>query len=80
GIGPTYARRLNEAGVQTLADLARQTPERIREIVKLKRWQGGEPEGWIEEARALTVMLNDEAHEPAVADSQPATYQSQTAQ
>lgn len=32
------------------------------------------------QAQALTVMLNDEAHEPAIADSQPATCHSQTAQ
>jgi predicted flap endonuclease-1-like 5' DNA nuclease len=35
GIGPTYARRLREAGVKTFADLSNQAPERLRGITGL---------------------------------------------
>ncbi|MEZ4518422.1 MAG: hypothetical protein R3C44_16910 [Chloroflexota bacterium] len=30
GIGPTYAQRLNAAGIYTYADLAAQTPDHVR--------------------------------------------------
>ena len=80
GIGPAYARRLNEAGIHTLNDLARQSPERLREIVELKKWQAVEPEEWIDEALALGIKLDGEAVQPATADSQPATSPSQNAQ
>lgn len=55
GIGSTYARRLREAGIRTLSDLAQQTPEQVRQIVGLKAWQGGDPAQWIAEARALVA-------------------------
>lgn len=51
GIGPVYEKRLNAAGVQTFAELAALTPERIRSIIKPESWQLFEPEKWIEEAR-----------------------------
>lgn len=80
GIGPAYARRLNEAGIHTLNDLARQSPERLREIVELKKWQAVEPKEWIDEAQALAIKLDGEGFQPATADSQPAIYPSQSAQ
>ena len=49
GIGPTYARRLQEGGIDTFAELARQTPARVVEI------SGARSEGiaasWINEAQ-----------------------------
>lgn len=80
GIGPTYARRLNEAGIHSLNDLARQSPERLREIVELKKWQAADLEEWIDEAQALSVRLDGEGAQPATADSPPATDPSQNAQ
>ena len=59
GIGPTYANRLREAGIETLADLVEQPPERLAEIVGLKTWQGGKPEEWIVEARRLAGEIDD---------------------
>jgi chromosome segregation ATPase len=53
GIGPTYARRLSEMGIFTFNDLARQAPERLAEIVKLRPWQNHDPERWIAEAQQL---------------------------
>lgn len=53
GIGPAFARRLNEAGIHTFADLAAQSPERITEIISPKNWQAIDPEGWIAQAGQL---------------------------
>ncbi|MGQ4810251.1 hypothetical protein NKDENANG_03702 [Candidatus Entotheonellaceae bacterium PAL068K] len=54
GITPRVARRLNQAGILTYADLARQAPERLRTLIS-----SGEPgdmpvHDWIVQARALT--------------------------
>jgi len=51
GIGPTYARRLSEAGYTHYADLAQATPEALREITKAPPM--ADPEAWIEQARGL---------------------------
>jgi predicted flap endonuclease-1-like 5' DNA nuclease len=51
GIGPVFARRLNEAGIYTFAELAELTPERVHDIVHTEEWQKIEPEAWISEAR-----------------------------
>jgi len=59
GIGPTYARRLRDAGVHTIADLAGQTAERLAEIVLLKAWQNADPSAWIAEAQARLETLKD---------------------
>lgn len=59
GIGPTYARRLHEAGIQNLADLAGQTPERVAEIVGLKTWQRADPQNWIDEAKELAAAFEN---------------------
>jgi predicted flap endonuclease-1-like 5' DNA nuclease len=60
GIGPTYARRLHEAGVRSLADLAEQTAERVGEIVGLKTWQRADPQAWIDEAKELAAAFEDD--------------------
>jgi len=54
GIGPAYARRLNEAGITTYAQLSALTPEQVREMAQLGEWQG-EPGEWIEQAWDLAV-------------------------
>jgi predicted flap endonuclease-1-like 5' DNA nuclease len=49
GIGPTYARRLQEAGIQTFADLAGATPS---DIIQITGARGEETvRGWIDEAQ-----------------------------
>ena len=53
GIGPTYAKRFNQAGVYSFADLAALTPEEARRIVQVKEWQKIEPEVWLAEAKRL---------------------------
>jgi predicted flap endonuclease-1-like 5' DNA nuclease len=80
GIGSTYARRLREAGVRTLNDLAGQTPERLAEIVGLKAWQGGDPARWIAEARALVAEPATPAAPPATDPPSPAIRPSQSDQ
>lgn len=59
GIGPAYARRLNEAGVNSLADLAKCTSEQITEILQPQKWQNIQPHEWIEEAQALTIRIGN---------------------
>lgn len=59
GIGPTYARRLKDAGIVTVADLARQTPERLREILRLKTSSLADPTAWIAEAQALAPTFDE---------------------
>lgn len=52
GIGPTFARRLNEAGIYSFAALAAATPEQVKEITKVANWQA-DPVDWIVAARQL---------------------------
>ncbi|MEM7333234.1 MAG: helix-hairpin-helix domain-containing protein [Chloroflexota bacterium] len=56
GIGPTYAKRLNEAGINSFTDLSNQDPLRLKEIVQLKSWQNHDPTDWIEEALRLNQL------------------------
>jgi len=51
GIGPAFQKRLYDAGVCTFAQLAQQTPERLRQIVRANNKQRSKPEAWIAEAR-----------------------------
>ena len=50
GIGPSYARRLNEAGIVMFTQLADADAEELVEITGVSRWN---PEDWIEQARQL---------------------------
>lgn len=54
GIGPTFARRLQEAGITTFGRLAELTPEVVKELARLSDWQA-DPAGWIAQARARTA-------------------------
>ncbi len=58
GIGPTYARRLNEFGIQSFADLADCNPEQVASIIKKKNWQAVDIQNWIDEAKALAATLD----------------------
>ena len=53
GIGPVFAKKLNNAGIFTFAELAAEDPQRIREIINPQDWQKIEPEEWIDEARQI---------------------------
>lgn len=52
GIGPVYEKRLNAEGINRFADLAQQTPERLREIVGLQSWHAADPQEWIDQAQS----------------------------
>lgn len=56
GIGPVYARRLQNAGIATFAALAAQEPEKIGQIVQIKMWQAASPAEWIAQAKALSNL------------------------
>jgi predicted flap endonuclease-1-like 5' DNA nuclease len=58
GIGPTYAKRLHQAGVTTFAALAALTPDRVQEIVAAKVGLKVKPEDWIAEAARLAKEQN----------------------
>jgi predicted flap endonuclease-1-like 5' DNA nuclease len=51
GIGPTFARRLNEAGVSTYGQLASLSPQEVVTITHVAEWQG-DPVDWISQAGA----------------------------
>ncbi len=57
GIGPTYARRLNEFGIRSFADLADCDPEQVASIIKKKNWQAVDIQNWLDEAKALAATL-----------------------
>lgn len=50
GIGPTYAKRLRDAGLMTYSDIANASPEQLRDIT---RAAGADPSDWITAARSL---------------------------
>lgn len=52
GIGPAFARRLNDAGVTSYSQLAGMTAEEVRTRASLSEWQG-DPDDWISQARRL---------------------------
>lgn len=49
GIGPTYARRLQDEGITTFVGLAQETPERVMEISGARSLSA--VKGWIAEAQ-----------------------------
>ncbi len=58
GIGPTYARRLNEFGIHSFADLADCNPEQVASIIKKKKWQAVDIQEWLDEAKALAATFD----------------------
>lgn len=60
GIGPMFARRLNEAHIFTFDQLAALSPERVKEIIAPQPWQQIDPDGWITEAKALAYSAGRE--------------------
>jgi predicted flap endonuclease-1-like 5' DNA nuclease len=53
GIGRIYQWKLRDGGLNSYAQLAQATPERIRETLDVPAWRRIEPESWIEQAKAL---------------------------
>ena len=53
GIGPTFARRLNEAGITDFSQLAQLSPEQARAITGAAKWQA-DPADWISQARHMS--------------------------
>ena len=49
GIGPTFAKRLAEAGITTFAEIASSTPDHLREVTRATAVAN--PEEWIAQAR-----------------------------
>ena len=52
GIGPTFAKRLQAAGITTYQDLASASPDYVKEVAKLADWQAN-PADWIAAAQDL---------------------------
>lgn len=52
GIGPTFAKRLQAAGIHSYQELATTSPEHVKDVAKLADWQA-DPKDWIAEAQAL---------------------------
>lgn len=52
GIGPTFARRLTEAGITSFQALAQTPVDRIKEVTNVKEWQA-DPGDWVVQAQAM---------------------------
>ena len=52
GIGPTFAKRLQAAGIRSYQDLAAASPAHVKKVAQLADWQA-DPKDWIAEARTL---------------------------
>ncbi|MCC6602324.1 MAG: hypothetical protein IT327_03880 [Anaerolineae bacterium] len=61
GIGPAYARRLNEFGINSFSELAKCEAQQIATIIKKKNWQVADIQDWIDEAKALAARLGSDA-------------------
>jgi predicted flap endonuclease-1-like 5' DNA nuclease len=53
GIGPTYAKRLKEAGITTFATLSEKTPEELRTLT-MASGKSADTDSWINQARELS--------------------------
>jgi predicted flap endonuclease-1-like 5' DNA nuclease len=53
GIGQVFAKRLNDAGIYTFAQLSELSIERLREIIQPQEWQAVDFASWIAQARTL---------------------------
>lgn len=52
GIGPTFAQRLNDAGILSYGQLANLEPDQVVEITHVAKWQA-DPAEWIKQAQAF---------------------------
>ncbi len=53
GVGPAYAVRLQEAGIESFGQLAAATPEQLAELLAVPDWRRPDFESWLEQAAAL---------------------------
>lgn len=56
GIGPIFARRLNDSGIHTISEVAKASPDRLAEFAGLKPWQKEDSAEWIAEAKRLLAQ------------------------
>ena len=56
GIGPVFARRLNEARIFTFEQLASLPVGKIQQLIAVEDWQNADVQGWIDEARQLAAQ------------------------
>ena len=54
GIGPVFAQRLKDAGIESYADLAKLTPQEVRDLMKVQKWQRLDADSWIAQAVELS--------------------------
>jgi predicted flap endonuclease-1-like 5' DNA nuclease len=54
GIGPAYAKRLRDAGIESYTDLAKLAPQELRDLMKVQKWQRLDAESWIAQAVELS--------------------------
>lgn len=59
GIGPTYARRLRDEGIISIADLIQHSPERLAEIVGLKGGLAQKTAVWLQQAHSIIGKQED---------------------
>ena len=53
GIGQVFAKRLNDVGITTFAQLGTLSADRLREIIQPQEWQTLDFATWITQARTL---------------------------
>ncbi len=53
GIGPTYAARLQSAGVHSFSQLAATTPDQLAALLDIADWRRPDFKSWLEQAAAL---------------------------
>lgn len=54
GIGPVYARQLQDAGITTFAQLAALTATQLDDMIDAPDWREPDYQGWIDQARDLS--------------------------
>ena len=54
GIGPTYAQKLQAAGISTFAQLAALTASQLDDIIDAPDWRDSDYQDWIDQAKELS--------------------------
>lgn len=54
GIGPTYAAKLQHAGIESFSQLAATSPDQLAELLAMPDWRRPDFESWLEQAAALS--------------------------